>query len=274
MQIQRAGVGHFAAPNPFVERFAVQRRAAVSHKLFKQTKLPRGQFNRAPVLGDPPAHNVKSDIERLQGLPAAAGTAQHRPHPRKQLFHLKRLDKVVVRTKLQAAHTVFCRGFGRDKNDRRTKRAQVVKQFITIQPRQHDVEQRNVKIIFRDQISRRQPIVRNGAVVAGTQQADLHQTGDGGFVLHNQDAVHIRYPLSYFLLLFCPLLYPAFVPELYQNLPVGGAPAADSRHRIQMAHKVPLYSHPYCRRSTKKAPGGGLFSYPCSALRSAAVSWF
>ena len=123
-------------------------------------------------------------------MPALARPAQYRLHPGQQLLNFKGLDQIIVRAPAQTLHPVPHRRLRRDENDRHPQRFQVVQQLQPVQPRQHDVQQRQIKLPILQQVRCCQPVVRHRAGIARPAQAHFNEPRNGPLVLHDQHLCH------------------------------------------------------------------------------------
>ena len=186
---QALGVGQLA-PDALKNHITIERRAPVAHQQFQQVKLPPPQVQRLAVLPGHPVHRIQHDIIGPQLPPAAAGAAQHRFHPGDELFRREGLGDIIIRAQPQAQHPILHRAFRRDEDDRHALGPQALQQGVTVQPGQHNIQQRHIEVVFLDQIRRRAAILGHGAGVPGAGQCHLDEPRDQVLILGNQYVVH------------------------------------------------------------------------------------
>ena len=195
VQIQRAGVGFgpVAAPDPLIQGIPVQRRAPVAHELLQQFKFVGRQVHRLAVPGHRMFPHIQHHVKGLHDV-AAPGPPQHRFHPGQQFLHHKGLHDIVVSPPAQAFHPLPDGALGRNKDHRYPLGPQIVQQFVAIQPRQHDVQQRQVIVVFLDQVGGGAAVPRHRAVIPRPRQTHLDEPRDEVFVLHDQNVRHTPTP--------------------------------------------------------------------------------
>ena len=129
----------------------------------------------------------------------ALGSAQHRPDPGGHLLAVKGLDDIVVRPQLQAQHLV--KGFapGRDHDHRNAAGlADRLQHLIAVHPRQHHIQQDQIRRQPPEFLHGRVPPVRLPNLKAFLFQVQPHQMPDIGIVIHHQHAgliLHHRFLL-------------------------------------------------------------------------------
>ena len=192
MQVHGAAVSQEGlAPHPLVDPVPVQGHILILQKEQQQVILlgrqGHGLLPPAHHPGDGVHPNVRGQLQNTSGLAAAA---QHRLHPGQQLHELKGLGDVVLRSQPQAPDPVLERSLGSEKDHRHVQRPAVVQQLIAVYPRQHDVQQGQVKGLLLQTVRRRGSVPGPDAVVPRPLQSSADQLGDGGLVLGDQDLVH------------------------------------------------------------------------------------
>jgi hypothetical protein len=125
--------------------------------------------------------------ERRQG-PHRLGPAQHAAHPGQQLAMVVRLEHVVVGAGVQALHDV---GHGGQHDDAHVGRGQLAPQhpddLEAVDAGQHHVAQEQVRRFGPGQLQTLLARAGPHDLVAGLDQADLQELGQGRGVLDEED---------------------------------------------------------------------------------------
>ena len=135
----------------------------------------------------------------MRGRRVFAHAAQQRVHARGELGGRKRLCHIVVRAGHQTRHLVHLLRARRqhDDADLRVRHADAAADFQTVDVRQHDVEQAQLRVgIFLQFLKRLLAALSLHDLVARTLQIDDNKTTDTGFILQHQHFFHIVSPLS------------------------------------------------------------------------------
>ena len=129
-------------------------------------------------------------LSHLHSATVAGIAAQLSLNARDELQRAERLDHVIVRAKRKAFDLILLGIASRQHNYgigmAGTNRAQ---QFKAVDIRQHDIEQRQVKLLFQNCLGRIGPAVGDLDVKALFCKVDTNQVGDGLLVINYQYAL-------------------------------------------------------------------------------------
>ena len=164
--------------------------AGVLHQQLQDGVLRPGEGDRLSGgrhrVGDGVQRQVAAGIGRRQGR--AGPLPQPHGHPGQQLLGVKGLGEVIHRAAQQQSHPVLYRGLGADHNG--GDPGQLRQQRLAGEPRQHQVQQDEV----RPELPQQEPRLRAGVGpahgIARPLQHLLLQIPDGGVVVNDENGLH------------------------------------------------------------------------------------
>ena len=162
----------------------------VSHHVFQQRVFLRGQVDPLPAARDFMAGGVQDEIVDLQNTRRVAGSStQQGPCPGDQFFNGKGFGEIVVRAGIQPFHAlVHSRASGQ--NEDRGGHLGVSYGFQDVdagQAGQHEIEDDQVIVDFRGQVSTLNAVGAYVHRVTFFFQRAANERGDFGFVFDDQD---------------------------------------------------------------------------------------
>ena len=113
-------------------------------------------------------------------------TAQHRFDTRYQLFIIKRLDDIIVRSQLQSQYLVKGLSLGCQKDHRyRSLFPNLPASLISVHLRHHHIQNDEVEPPLPGQLQRRRAVIGALHLVALVFQVEFHTLYQGLFVIHH-----------------------------------------------------------------------------------------
>ena len=171
MQVQGAAVpGILPFPDLFIQGFPEKGYIFILYKKHQKTELLVGQFHVPACPGDPACLHVHGHIAGRKQTFRLIVPAEHRLHPGHQLHHVKGLYQIVVRAQTQSLYPVLHLMPGSDKNHRYIHGTDVAHDIVPIHPRQHDVQQNQVKELSLYEPEGLHPVLDSCALVTAGRQ--------------------------------------------------------------------------------------------------------
>ena len=178
------------APYARKQRFPAECHVVSAHEHRQQIKFQRGQRHLAPVLRHPARRQIDRQRVKNKARPLLLRAAKDVLHARQQLLRLKRLEHIVLRAQTQAAHPVVHRRLRRQKQHGNLPLDHRFRQRKAVFPRQHDIQNRQIRRAVRQQRPRRDRVLRRANVITDQRELQGHEPPNGSVVFDKQKIRH------------------------------------------------------------------------------------
>ena len=169
MQIHCPRLPHIlAAPDIFINGFPVQCNIPVSDKQEQKVKFLHGKGNCLPVSRYLSGCRINQDIKNLKTVFRLVIPSEHRLHSRQQLHNFKRLCQIIVCPHFQPLYLILCCSKGGQKDNRNHQFSCILHQLISVNSRQHHIQQNQIYTFPLHQVSRLLSIRCPDTVISGT----------------------------------------------------------------------------------------------------------
>jgi len=190
VDVKRVGVGpEVVAPHDVEDRVARQHASRVRHEHAQELELRPRELDLA--IATPALHRVaiEGEIVEVQDTGGAGGAAPPEcSEPRQELVQRERLDKVVVRTRVQAFDAISDRRACREHEDRHPvpRRPEAPADLKPIEVRQTEIENDRLVCTGRGHFEPARPLRGRVELVAGHSKSSLERRANARIVLYHE----------------------------------------------------------------------------------------